>query len=68
MTLDEFISGYCSRSGITWEWLSQYKVALPCACGEENCEGWAMVSKDMVDIHNELYGPNQARPRTGREG
>lgn len=59
MTKDEFISGYCKRSGVTWDWLSVRKVALPCACGEDNCAGWAMVSnnEDSIKTHMELYAP-----------
>lgn len=58
MTKDEFISGYCKRSGLTWDWLSKHEVALPCACGEESCEGWAMVSNDgeSIKAHLDLYG------------
>jgi hypothetical protein len=42
MTRDEFIAGYCERSGVTWEWLSQRRTAIPCDCGEPECEGWQM--------------------------
>lgn len=43
MTREEFIAGYCARSGVTWEWLSQYRKVLPCECGEDICDGWAML-------------------------
>lgn len=56
MTKDEFIAQYCAASKVTWEWLSKRRVALPCRCGEEGCEGWAMVSIELQDEHNRLYG------------
>jgi hypothetical protein len=46
MTRDEFIAGYCAASKVTWEWLRQYRDAVPCDCGDEICEGWAMISKE----------------------
>ena len=59
MTQQEFIDGYCADSGVTWDWLKQSKVALPCACGDERCAGWAMVSNhpDSIKTHNDLYSP-----------
>ncbi len=57
MTKDEFIEAYCKRSGVTWEQLSKKQEALPCACGDESCVGWAMVSLDLVDDHMRLYAP-----------
>lgn len=53
MTREEFVVAYMARSGfegwrlegdlvhITEDWK---KYALPCRCGEDDCEGWAMVS------------------------
>lgn len=60
MTKEEFIAGYCERSGLTWEYLSRHKVALPCACGEDGCDGWAMISnnEDSIKTHMELYFPS----------
>jgi hypothetical protein len=65
MTKDEFIAGYCRRSGVTWEYLSQHKTALPCACGENGCDGWAMVSNNELAIkaHMDLYAPAPAREK-----
>lgn len=72
MTKDEFIDGYLSRSGIT-----QYRtpdgydipdaggaVALPCVCGEENCDGWAMIPNHSWSIRSHLFfhGPDESRP------
>jgi len=50
MTQDEFISGYCERSGVTWDWLSKHQKAIPCACGEDGCEGWMMVDNNELEI------------------
>lgn len=49
MTREEFIAGYCARSNITWEWLSQYRKVLSCDCGTDDCDGWAMVPKELPD-------------------
>lgn len=67
MSKDEFIEGYCTRSGITWEWLSGpegMRVALPCACSDEGCQGWAMVRNDpeSIAVHTTLYGPDNEAP------
>ena len=43
MTGPEFAKGYAARSGVTIEWLKQHgREAIPCHCGEEECEGWQM--------------------------
>lgn len=59
MTKEEFIAGYCERSGVKWEEISVMQVALPCDCGDEGCNGWAMVSNNQSSIlaHMELYAP-----------
>lgn len=59
MTKEDFIAGYCERSGVTWNELSQFEVALPCACGEDGCNGWAMVSNNPLSIkaHMDLRAP-----------
>lgn len=40
MTRDEFIDGYCKRSGITREFFFANGDAVPCDCGEGSCAGW----------------------------
>ncbi len=59
MTKKEFTNDYCKKSCIEWEQLQKTQIALPCACGELGCQGWAMVSNDLscIQIHNELYLP-----------
>ena len=47
MTREEFEEGYARRSGMTVERLHELgQVAIPCACGEDGCKGWAMVNKE----------------------
>lgn len=65
MSRTEFIKRYAERSGVSSEWAvlgfieagNRIKIALPCACGDDGCEGWAMVSPDSVLSHLELYAP-----------
>ena len=67
MTRDKFIDRYMARSGLSPSLRTPegFKVkgrvgyvALTCCCGEEMCEGWAMIRNDPDDIntHNELWG------------
>ena len=52
MTRDEFIDGYCARSNITRAQMKEFGfMAVPCDCGEESCQGWAMIHND-----NPVYG------------
>jgi hypothetical protein len=59
MTKEDFIAGYCERSHMTWEALQPFQVALPCACADESCCGWAMVSNNPLSVqtHMQLYAP-----------
>lgn len=59
MDADEFIAEYCKRSDISVELFKSRYVALPCACGEALCQGWAKVRNlpEDIDMHNELYAP-----------
>jgi hypothetical protein len=71
MTREEFILGYCERSKIS---VTPYMVhlgyvktgilvlmALPCACGDDICEGWAMVNPEMLDTHMAFSAPQDLR-------
>lgn len=45
MTKDEFEAGYAERSGLTVAELHELGMHVePCACGEEGCHGWQMMS------------------------
>jgi len=46
MTREEFEKGYAMKSGTSVKWLHDLgQVAVPCDCGEDGCDGWAMVRK-----------------------
>jgi hypothetical protein len=61
LTKEEFITGYCRRSGISREKFDQRLVALPCQCDGDDCDGWAVVEQDLESqaVHRELYGPEE---------
>lgn len=73
MTRQEFIEAYASRSGLGTEQAAlgpidgvlevgeHCLIALPCSCGEDDCEGWAMVRPSAVPSHLELYAPEPIR-------
>lgn len=67
-TREEFIDGYMNRSDLPTEYRTedgyyiptyQRHYALPCACDDEDCKGWAMVGEDLVDSHMKLYAPTE---------
>ena len=53
----DFIEGYAANSGMSIGSILDKAVALPCDCGQEGCEGWAMVAlnKSAVQAHLDLY-------------
>jgi len=56
ITQSEFISTYCYRSKIMERALNKLGTfAVPCDCDEENCQGWAMVSRENLKTHCNLY-------------
>ncbi|HET8695761.1 MAG TPA: hypothetical protein VFM33_13900 [Aquabacterium sp.] len=59
MTKDEFIKGYAERSRATVAEVMTGMVALPCDCGDDHCQGWAMVSNTprAIKSHMDLYAP-----------
>lgn len=60
MTAEEFEAVYAERSGVTVEWLRTHgRVVVPCACGDEICEGWASVPADAADDWQILHGPQE---------
>jgi hypothetical protein len=77
MTREEFVRGYMERSGITdyrldgervYEDDEYYMLALPCKCGEDECQGWAMIPPSSREWHlwNE-NGGDGTRAKTGTE-
>lgn len=69
MKRSDFVRGYAERSGLSAEWAAigiidlagHTLIALPCACPEEGCPGWAMLSGRSVIDHLELYAPDGLR-------
>jgi hypothetical protein len=77
MTRDDFIDGYIARSQAAGSLQCATRtedgydsgvgfvyVALPCICGEEGCDGWAMVRDEPDQIKNHMFfrGPMEDRP------
>ena len=42
MTKEKFEDGYISRSKVTKEFYDRHFVTVPCNCGEDVCDGWAV--------------------------
>lgn len=71
MTRDEFVRAYAERSNVpdakAYPALGYIdfgvcvRIALPCACGDEICEGWSMVGIEQVLHHLEFYAPAKLR-------
>lgn len=60
MIQSEFIRQYCKNSNITEEELNNFGLfSIPCACGEDNCKGWAMITKINLANHIQLYIKNE---------
>lgn len=66
MTRTEFVRAYAQRSGLSDKWAilgyvdldGKVLIALPCACDDKECEGWAMMSAEHVDHHLRTYAPD----------
>jgi hypothetical protein len=60
LSREAFIAQFFERSNLP-ESARAKLVALPCACHEPECCGWAMVENESEAIrrHNELYGPSE---------
>lgn len=60
----KFYEAYCERSGIAPAELAAYgKRAYRCSCGEEGCEGWAMLSRESVEFDREHGCPTRGIDR-----
>lgn len=46
MNKKEFIESYCKKSGITKKELLKTQKVIVCNCGEEGCNGFAVISKN----------------------
>jgi len=50
-----FIKRYCKNSGIAEKELNPLGLfAVPCDCGEEDCDGWAMITRENLKAHCDL--------------
>ena len=57
MDLDEFEEAYAQRSLKTVEYLHMAgEFAYPCNCGEEECDGWAMLNADLAERNMKVLG------------
>lgn len=64
MTESEFVAFYAERSGMTPAELAAHgRKPYRCACGEEGCEGWAMLP-DELDDHSIYLATGGASGRT----
>lgn len=69
MTRQEFVRAYAERSGIKADFAvlgildvgGRTLIALPCGCGDDMCEGWAMLSAESALGHLSLYTPEALR-------
>jgi hypothetical protein len=60
VTADDFERAYAERSGLTVERLRELgRVVVPCRCGDDDCEGWASVSREAAKDYERggIYGP-----------
>lgn len=56
ITQSEFIEKYCSASKVTEQSLNERgRFAMPCDCEQASCEGWAMISREGLQAHLDLY-------------
>lgn len=53
MTKDEFERQYAERSGTTVDFLRSIgRLAEPCNCGEDECQGWQMAHREEWHLTN----------------
>ena len=52
MTSTEFEQRYADDSGVTVEQLREWdRVVVVCECDYEECQGWAILPKDIADFY-----------------
>lgn len=69
MTRGEFIRAYAERRGLDARWKTlgfiecdgRTLIAMPCGCGDETCERWAMVRGENISSHLSMYAPEKLR-------
>lgn len=69
MSRAAFVKGYANRSGLSDKWaplglveIGDHKlIALPCECGEDGCDGWAMLGAEAVLHHLWFHAPDAMR-------
>lgn len=50
ITAEEFERQYAERSGTSVERLRELgRVVRPCHCGEEGCEGWQSINRELAE-------------------
>jgi hypothetical protein len=61
VTAEVFEREYAERSGVTVDWLrSMERIVVPCACGDELCQGWAMVNRNEPWTWPKIVGGYEA--------
>jgi hypothetical protein len=53
-TAQQFAENYAQRSSVELEWLADHFVARRCWCDYEECDGWAMISKESAAFDQQL--------------
>ena len=70
ITRSEFIRAYARESGLPEPQFSAMGVldvdghallALPCACGDKTCQGWALLSAEQIITHLTFHAPDALR-------
>lgn len=65
----EFIKSYAKNSEASDRWAAiglidfggERKIALPCGCGDDSCDGWAMVGIEGILHHLFFNAPEGMR-------
>lgn len=64
-----FVKAYAERSGLDAEYAvlgfagtpEHRLIAMPCGCGKDGCEGWAMLSGEQISHHLSMDAPEPLR-------
>ena len=62
LTQNEFERDYAKRNGVAVSEFREHMISLPCNCGDEDCKGWAAISRDpeAIERHLKYYAPGAA--------